>query len=224
MPSVDYSSAEGDAYHAERHREFFENPLLTRAMSDFVRLTYFADLKPGARVLEIGSGLGTNLLAIKDIAQVTAIEPAKLAREHSIKLGIQTLESMEQLPAGAQFDVVLLRHIIEHLPDPRKMLLDVKPLLAPGGKLIIALPIESATAPPSTHDLDHHLYSWTRQTITNLLTDCGYRDVRTRLNYRNGRKLLLPLYRMFGAKTYVRGLQVLGRLRGLCEIVATGSY
>src|SRR5258706_5893194 len=106
MTTPDYSSSEGDAYHAARHQEFFENPLLTRAMSDFVRLTYFADLKPGARVLEVGSGLGTNLLAIKDMAQVTAVEPAKLAREHSTKLGISTLASLEDLPAGATFDVV----------------------------------------------------------------------------------------------------------------------
>lgn len=220
MPSMDYSSADGDAYHAERHREFFENPLLARAMADFVRLTYFADLKAGESVLEIGAGLGTNLLAVKDIARVTAVEPSKLAREHCAAQGIPALESLPALPPGARFDRVLLRHVIEHLPEPRKMLLDAKTLLAPGGKLIVALPIESIEAAPDPRDIDHHLYSWTRQTIANLLQDCGYREIATRLNYRNGRKLLLPIYRVFGARTYARGLQALGRMRGLSEIVA----
>ncbi|HLX60852.1 MAG TPA: class I SAM-dependent methyltransferase [Planctomycetota bacterium] len=220
MSSPDYSSAEGDAYHAERHKEFLDNPLLTKAMSEFARLTYFADLKPGARVLEIGAGLGTNLLAIKVTAKVTAVEPSKFAREHCAKIGIDSLASLDDVPADARFDCVLLRHVIEHLQEPRKMLLDAKRFLAQNGKLIVALPIEPIKAPPNPRDIDHHLYSWTRQTIHNLLLDCGYKNVATRLNYRNGRKVLLPVYRMFGAKAYARALKTLGCLRGLCEIVA----
>src|SRR5580765_3303378 len=126
MSTPDYSSAEGDAYHAARHREFFENPQLTKAMSEFIRQTHFADLRSGQSVLEIGAGLGTNLLAITDIARVTAVEPAKLAREHCAKLGIQSLASLEELQVGAQFDYVMLRHVIEHLQEPRRMLMDVK--------------------------------------------------------------------------------------------------
>jgi SAM-dependent methyltransferase len=219
MTTPDYSSAEGDAYHASRHKEFFENPLLTRAMADFVRLTYFADLKSGQSVLEIGAGLGTNLLAIKDIARVTAVEPSPLAREQCRLEGIAVLASLNDLPKNATFDFVLLRHVIEHVQDPRAMLLSAKPLLAPGGKLIVALPIEPIESAPSPGDIDYHLYSWTRQTIHNLLNDCGYRNISTRLNYRNGRKLLLPIYRAFGAKTYAKAMFVLGRIRGLSEIV-----
>ncbi len=224
MASLNYSSAEGDAYHAARHKEFFENPLLTRAMADFVRLTYFADVRPGQSVLEIGAGLGTNMLAIKEIAKVTAVEPSALAREHCKTLGIDALASLEELSAGATFDFVLLRHVIEHLQEPRKMLIDVKRLLAPNGKLIVAIPVEPIEAPPDPADLDHHLYSWTRQTIANLLWDCGYAKVETRLNYRNGRKVLLPVYRVFGARAYTAGLWGLGRIRGLSEIIAEARF
>src|SRR2546423_3852 len=119
MSTPDYSSAEGDAYHAARHKEFFENPLLTKAMSEFVRLTHFADLRAGQSVLEIGAGLGTNLLAIKDVARVTAIEPARLAREHCARLGVQTHASLDDLPQDARFDYVMLRHVLEHLQEPR---------------------------------------------------------------------------------------------------------
>ena len=224
MTTPDYSSAEGDAYHASRHKEFFDNPQLTRAMADFVRLTYFAGLKPGQSVLEIGAGLGTNLLAIKDRARVTAVEPSPLAREHCRTLGIEALASLDDLPKNATFDFVLLRHVIEHVEDPRAMLLATKPLLAPGGKLLVALPIEPIEAAPNPDDIDHHLYSWTRQTIYNLLNACDYRNIQTRLNYRNGRKLMLPIYRMFGASAYTRSLSMLGRLRGLSEIVAEATH
>jgi SAM-dependent methyltransferase len=220
MSQVDYASAEGDAYHAARHKEFLENPTLTRAMAEFVRRTYFADLLPGQRVLEIGAGLGTNLLAIKALAHVSAIEPSAFARGECTKQGLAAFARPEDLPPDARFDRVLLRHVIEHVREPRALLLQAKALLAPDGKLLVAVPIEPIKAAPSPHDLDHHLYSWTRQTLQNLLCDCGFTRVETRLNYRNGRRLLLPVYRMFGGAAYTRALALFGRLRGLCEIVA----
>src|SRR5204863_8175544 len=100
------------------------------------------DWRAGQSGLEIGAGLGTNLLAIKDVARVTAIEPARLAREHCARLGVQTHASLDDLPQDARFDYVMLRHVLEHLQEPRKMLLDAKRLLAPAGKLIVAIPIE----------------------------------------------------------------------------------
>ncbi|MEI6232241.1 MAG: class I SAM-dependent methyltransferase [Planctomycetota bacterium] len=224
MKTPDYSSAEGDAYHAERHKEFIENPLLVKSVSEFVRLTYFADLVPGARVLEIGAGLGTNLLAIKSIARVTAVEPSPLARDHCRSLGIEAVATLADIPANSKFDIVLLRHVLEHVEDPRRMMLDAKSHLDSGGKIIVGIPVESITAEPNPNDIDYHLYSWTRQTIHNLLNDCGFIHIKTRLNYRNGRKMLLPLYRFFGAGAYVRAMQVLGRVRGLCEIVVEAKF
>jgi 2-polyprenyl-3-methyl-5-hydroxy-6-metoxy-1,4-benzoquinol methylase len=189
-------------------------------MAEFVRHTYFADMRPGQRVLEIGAGLGTNLLAIKDLAHVTAVEPSAFARGVCEKQGIPAFARPEDLPPGSRYDIVLLRHVIEHVPEPRALLLQAKALLAPGGKLIVAVPIEPIKAAPSLNDLDHHLYSWTRQTLHNFLSDCGFARVETRLNYRNGRRLLLPVYRMFGGAAYTRALALFGRVRGLCEIVA----
>lgn len=223
MSQLDYSSAEGDAYHAQRHREFLDDPLLTRAMSEFVRHTYFSDLKAGQRVLEIGAGLGTNLLAIKDFAKVTAVEPSAFAREQCRKQSIEAHASLDELNADERFDVVLLRHVIEHVPEPRALLIQAKSRIASGGKLIVAVPIEPIKPPPSPNDADYHLYSWTRQTLHNLLVDCGYNNVATRLNYRNGRRLLLPVYKMFGGSVYTRALQTFGWVRGLCEIIAEAN-
>ena len=98
--------------------------------------------------------------------------------------------------------------------------MEAKQRLAENGKLIVAVPIESIKAAPSPNDADHHLYSWTRQTLHNLLSNCGFSCIQTRLNYRNGRRLLLPIYKAFGGRAYTHALAVFGRLRGLCEIVA----
>jgi SAM-dependent methyltransferase len=222
MP-IDYAGPEGDAYHRERHKEFIESAELSEAWAAFVQLAYFPDIAPGVKFLEVGAGLGTNLLTLKNIADVYAVEPAKEARERCAASGIRTFASLSELPAAVRFDYVMLRHVLEHLPDPRKMLLEVQPLLANDGHLVVALPVESPRAEPNANDIDHHLYSWNRQTISNLLNDCGYRVVAARLNYRNGRRIFLPLYRWLGVRAYSAALRTLGWLRGYCEIVVVAD-
>src|SRR5260221_273638 len=66
---------------------------------------------------------------------------------------------------------------------------------------------------------NHYLYSGTRRTICNLLNDCGYAVESAKLNWRNGRRLFLPLYRMFGAGAYAAALKTLGWLRRYGETV-----
>ncbi len=41
-----------------------------------------------------------------------------------------------------KFDFVLLSHVLEHVPDPEEVLEDIKRLLKPKGKLIVAVPQE----------------------------------------------------------------------------------
>ena len=219
MALIDYSGAQGDAYHRQRHLEFYESRELSEAWASFIHRVHFRDLKPGATLLEVGAGLGTNLLSIAKVADVYAMEPAPEARAHCASLGLRTVEKLEELPKDLRFDVVLLRHVLEHVADPRAMLLEVRPLLKERGELIVALPCESVYDAPSAQDIDRHLYSWNRRTICNLLADCGYEVVSAKLNWRNGRRLFLPLYRWFGAGTYSTALKALGWLRRYCEIV-----
>jgi ubiquinone/menaquinone biosynthesis C-methylase UbiE len=222
MP-IDYAGPEGDAYHRERHKEFIESAELSEAWAAYLQLTYFPKIASGAKFLEVGAGLGTNLLSLKNTVAVYAVEPSREARDRCAASGIHVVAELSDLPQGMRFDYVMLRHVLEHLPDPRKMLTEVQPLLAKGGQLFIALPVESPRAEPSANDIDHHLYSWNRQTISNLLKDCGYRVISARLNYRNGRRIFLPLYRWFGVRAYSLGLRTLGWLRRYCEIVVVAD-
>ena len=223
MALMDYASADGDAYHRERHKEFLESPTLTSAWSAFIHRVYFHDLPHGAVLLEVGAGLGTNLLSIKERADVYAVEPSAAAREECARHGLRAFAKLTDLPAGLRFDCILIRHVLEHVQDPRAMLQEVQPLLKPSGQLIVALPSEPPFAAPDPGDIDHHLYSWNRQTIANLLSDCGYTVVAARLNWRNGRRLFLPLYSIFGIGAYAFALRTLGWVRRYCEIIVVAK-
>ena len=95
------------------------------------------------RLLEIGCGsgkllhrmhhLGWNVTGI-DIDE-TAIQPVK---EMGIDLRAGELD--EQGFKNSQFDVIVMKHVIEHLSDPALVLKKCRDLLKPEGKLVLFTP------------------------------------------------------------------------------------
>ena len=219
MAPIDYASAEGDEYHKKRHGEYFDHPGLTKAWGRYARQVYFPHVKKGDKFLEIGAGLGVNLTAIKDEVEVYAIEPAKIASDHCRSLGIKVFSTLDEISPGLRFDRILLRHVLEHVREPRALLCQLLDLLSPQGKLSIILPTESPFDPPVANELDHHLYCWNRKTISNLLADAGYQVLHTRIHWFNGRKIFLPIFNLLGVKAYALCMGFLGRLRRRSEIV-----
>src|SRR2546425_7246083 len=85
------------------------------------------------------------------------------------------------------FDVVTLWGVLEHLPDPIGQLRIVHRLLRADGQLVIAVPnaasLNQAVARLSQHGWDMfcepgHLYHYDHRTLTRLLAQSGFRDVR----------------------------------------------
>jgi SAM-dependent methyltransferase len=101
------------------------------------------DGRRGLRVLEVGSGFGDLLIYLRSRGcEVTGTDlspaAAAKAREYGVDVRIGTLRSLA-LPA-AQFDVVIMNHSLEHVPDPNEELAEAARLLAPAGRLHLAVP------------------------------------------------------------------------------------
>lgn len=99
----------------------------------------------GARVLDIGCGTGSISGMMREVrhADVLGIEPhperAKKAEEEGIRVvnGFYT----DDIPrTHGTFDVVLFADVLEHLADPIHVLEQVKPALAPGGRVLASIP------------------------------------------------------------------------------------
>ncbi|MFQ5418545.1 MAG: class I SAM-dependent methyltransferase [Myxococcota bacterium] len=141
------------------------------------------DLRPGARVLDVGCGRGVLLGALADRGfEVHGVEiSAGAARGADPRAQIQITDSLAA--AGypdASFDEVIIWHVFEHLPDPRATLGEVHRILAPGGRLVIAVPnFESAqarwTGPAWFHlDLPRHLFHFPLTALGALLRESGF--------------------------------------------------
>lgn len=98
----------------------------------------------GGRLLEIGSGLGHLVAQLEDSFQTYGMDINYWAVKQSAPVVGQTslqTASAQELPfAAGSFNVVIIKHIVEHLPDPAQAIQEIGRVVAPGGVLILATP------------------------------------------------------------------------------------
>ncbi|HEY62607.1 MAG TPA: class I SAM-dependent methyltransferase [Anaerolineae bacterium] len=100
------------------------------------------------KVLDIGCGMGWALQLIKQEipgAELYAIEPSERYKKHVQEdVGAQIIatdvDSDWFLKYDDQFDLIIMRHVIEHLLDPVAALKKISHALSPKGLLYIATP------------------------------------------------------------------------------------
>ena len=101
------------------------------------------DGRRGLRVLEVGSGFGDVLIYLKSRGcEVlgTDLEPnaAEAGRQQGVEIRIGNLADLK-LPSES-FNVGLMCHSLEHVPDPNVELAELHRVLRPGAQLQIAVP------------------------------------------------------------------------------------
>lgn len=154
-------------------------------------------IKCDTEILEFGCSTGymTKELA-KKRCNVIGVEFNKLAAEKAqnyckkIIIGnIEALDYKNELK-NSKFDYIIFADILEHLKNPKSVLIKVKQFLKKGGKLIISVPniahssirLELLTGDFEYEELgildETHLKYFTKKSIIRLLDSCGYYIIR----------------------------------------------
>lgn len=141
------------------------------------------DGRTGLRVLEVGSGYGDLLIYLKSrgcevLGTDLSREAAAYGARNGVEIRLGNLTEL-RLPA-AGFDLAVMCHSLEHVPDPNEELAELARLLRPNGRLHIAVPNGNAvrltiTDPVWPH-LSHPLHFWfyDARTLTALLDRHGF--------------------------------------------------
>jgi SAM-dependent methyltransferase len=201
-------------YHQKVHGNLFENEEYFWARAKIFNQLYFSENESNLKVLDYGCGLGQASVCVRG---AHGYDASLEARTFAQKMGLEVYDNPSAIPRG-YFDIVICRHVLEHVPNPLEVLSLHLSLLKPGGRLKLILPKENHGAADFRPDEHMHLYSWNFRNINNLLSIVGFEVVANRQLHHWGFSKLLPIYKLFGLKAYGCVTFLVGRLTGTAEL------
>ena len=100
--------------------------------------------KKGTRLLEVGSGMGHLVGSLEDTFETYGMDlnhwAVKQSKAVINKTSLETASAQELPFKDGAFNVVIIKHIVEHLPDPQKAINEIGRVTEAGGTLILATP------------------------------------------------------------------------------------
>jgi SAM-dependent methyltransferase len=148
------------------------------------------EFAPPGRLLDVGCSLGYALEAAKSLGlDAAGVDVSAHAVADCVSRGLAARRGgLDDLPfEDATFAIVVLKHVFEHTPAPRRTLAELRRVLVPGGAAFFAVPnleyFKAARSPRTSRFFTgeggkaHYVY-YTPATLTRLLEQEGFRVAR----------------------------------------------
>jgi len=145
------------------------------------------------KTLDVGSGPGLFLRLVKnDGGEAVGVElNARAAERSGRETGVRVVSGSIDNVLDRNFDAITLWDILEHVNDPKKLVVDCALRLVPGGWLFIETPDETSfldravltlaklgiNGPASTFYGLHHLVLFRPPTVRRMLEENGFKIV-----------------------------------------------
>jgi SAM-dependent methyltransferase len=156
------------------------------------RALLLGEARPGERVLDLGCGAGRFVAALRDAgSEPIGVELAEAALERARRnapgADLRLVEPDGSLPLDhASVDLVWCSEVLEHVADTAHLLLEVRRVLRPSGRLVVTVPFHGrvmvalvALLRFDAHfdPLGQHLRFYTRSSLAATLRASGFEDV-----------------------------------------------
>jgi CMP-N,N'-diacetyllegionaminic acid synthase len=153
-------------------------------------------LKRGITVADVGCGGGAFLDLVKGmVGQTVAVELTEAYHASLRARGHRTFFQASQCAAelAGKVDLVVSFSVIEHVPDPVAFLREIRPLIAPGGRLLLSTPnrddLLMRRALPEYQAFFYrqvHLFYFDAASLAETCRLAGFEVVETRFHQRFG--------------------------------------
>lgn len=174
-----YYQSEDYISHTDARRSLFEKVyhlVKSYALQHKTNLINKLNKTPGV-LLDIGAGTGDFLVNAKNRNwEVLGTEPNIEARELADEKGI-VLQATSTIFEDEKFDVITMWHVLEHIPDLKEQIIELKRLLKQNGHIVIAVPnFKSYDASYyksfwAAYDVPRHLWHFSQESIKKLFTE-----------------------------------------------------
>ena len=155
----------------------------------------------GRSVLDVGCGNGEFMSRAVELGwRATGIDPDPVAVAACRKAGLDGhVGFLHEMPSEAAraYDVITMRHSIEHVPDPAAQLRACKAWLKPGGMVWLAWPnplgmgVRLFRSAWRGLEVPRHLCVPSATQVVALLRENGYRDIRVHRRGHHARNIAL---------------------------------
>jgi 2-polyprenyl-3-methyl-5-hydroxy-6-metoxy-1,4-benzoquinol methylase len=168
-----------------------------------------AKLRTSSRILDVGCGSGTFLLALSE-AGFRQLQGVDLYVEASIEYpgGVRILKGSLEACEG-KWDVVMFHHSFEHLENPLETLKTAAGLLVGEGTIVVRIPIVSSHAWEKYGiawvqlDAPRHFFLHSRESISRLAKAVGLQVVRVEYDSTE--------FQFLGSELYLRDIPLCPR-------------
>lgn len=141
----------------------------------------------GRVLLDFGCGDGQDMVALRERGwDVLGIDTDAGALNAARRRGLPVYASLADLPPASEIDVVLLRHVVEHIRDPAAFLRSLLPHLSDEASLVIVTPNCNSAGRRILkkywrgYDAPRHLQVFSPGGLALLIHRSGYRVIQLR--------------------------------------------
>ena len=175
--------------HTNSKKNLFEKTYQTiRSIAIKNKFKLISSYFTKGNVLDIGCGTGNFLNFCKEKKWGTrGVEPNDMARNKAISNYRLTIDSSIDLnKITERFNVITMWHVLEHVTDLNKTLVNLNHLIKENGKIIVAVPNLNSYDSSfyknywAAYDLPIHLYHFTKDSITSLFKSHNFKLIKTK--------------------------------------------
>ena len=135
--------------------------------------------KINSKILDVGCGTGTKLKELYEIGflNLTGIDPF-IPQNYTYYDRIHVYKK-EVTQVNDKYDLIMMHHVFEHVPDPLQVLMQLNKILNPGGCVLIRIPVTGyawRTYKTDWIQLDapRHLFLHSQKSIELLANEAGF--------------------------------------------------
>ncbi len=193
IPSV-YEESIGDSGNNRLkiiYRKCKRSLIVTKFSLKLDRAGMFFSLFPSSskfpKLLDVGCGIGDWLTLFNDMgfdAQGIDLNQRVIdvAAGRGLKVECRRIEELAD--DGKRFNIVVLSQVLEHVLEPKEVLIKIRKILEPGGKLFVSVPNLNSRWRMIFKKywinwyMPFHIFHFTKRSILNILIDCGFKVER----------------------------------------------